>query len=367
MGTDNLALPFIATNQASPEIPANNAINIFDKSINGAATFATADADVTLTALQFIGALVLKFTGVDTSDRNVTIPQLNADGNPLSKMFVVENDTTGGYNLVVTTGAGTTVSIAASDGPTLLHTDGTDVVSLGVRITSLDASLITSGVVALARGGTGVDLSASGGTTKVLAQDGSHVVSARDLVAGDIPNLAASKITTGQLALARGGTGVDLSATGGTTKVLAQDASHVVSARDLIAADLPATAVTAGSYTGADITVDAQGRITAASTGVLGINTQTASYTLVLGDQAKLVRMNVGSANNLTVPLNASVAFPTGTVITVRQTGAGVTTIVATGGVTINSPSSLVLRVQNASVSLVKVASDTWDLSGDTV
>lgn len=37
-------------------------------------------------------------------------------------------------------------------------------------------------------------------------------------------------------------------------------------------------------------------------------NRQTASYTLVLSDADKLVEMNVASANNLTVPLNSSVA-----------------------------------------------------------
>lgn len=86
---------------------------------------------------------------------------------------------------------------------------------------SIPASSIT-GILGLAHGGTGVDLSASGGATKVLAQDASHVVSARDLIAADIPSLDAAKITTGQLALARGGTNADLSATGGTSKFLKQ-------------------------------------------------------------------------------------------------------------------------------------------------
>lgn len=73
----------------------------------------------------------------------------------------------------------------------------------GSDAVSLAASQITSGALALARGGTNADLSASGGTTKILAQDASHVVSARDLVAGDIPNLDAGKITTGTMATAR--------------------------------------------------------------------------------------------------------------------------------------------------------------------
>ncbi len=45
---------------------------------------------------------------------------------------------------------------------------------------------------ALANGGTGVDLSASGGLTKLLAQDAAHVISARDLVGADLPNPSSS-------------------------------------------------------------------------------------------------------------------------------------------------------------------------------
>ena len=99
-------------------------------------------------------------------------------------------------------------------------------------------------VVPLSQGGTNVDLSATGGATKVLAQDASHVVSARDLIAADIPSLDAAKITTGQIALARGGTGVDLSATGSSTAFLAEDASHVVSARSVTDADLSTSDIT---------------------------------------------------------------------------------------------------------------------------
>jgi hypothetical protein len=97
----------------------------------------------------------------------------------------------------------------------------------------------------------------------------------------------------------------------------------------------------------------------------LATNAQTASYTLVLGDKGKLVEMNVATANNLTVPLNSSVAYPTGTQINILQTGAGQTTVVATGGVTINATPGLKLRAQWSSATLIKRATDTWVLVGD--
>jgi hypothetical protein len=94
-------------------------------------------------------------------------------------------------------------------------------------------------------------------------------------------------------------------------------------------------------------------------------NAQTASYTLVLGDKYKIVEMSNASANNLTVPLNATVAYPIGTEINIIQTGAGQTTVVATVGVTINGTPGLKLRTQWSSATLIKRATDTWVLVGD--
>jgi hypothetical protein len=99
---------------------------------------------------------------------------------------------------------------------------------------------------------------------------------------------------------------------------------------------------------------------------VITTNRQTASYTLVLADANKLVEMNVATANNLTVPLNATVAFPVGTQILLSQYGAGQTTVVATGGVTINSSGGkLKLNVQYSGATLIKIATNEWYLFGD--
>ena len=94
-------------------------------------------------------------------------------------------------------------------------------------------------------------------------------------------------------------------------------------------------------------------------------NAQTASYTLVLTDQDKLVEMNAATALNITVPPNSSVAFPTGSQVHVLQVGAGQVTVVAGTGVTVNSSDGLKLRTQWSPATLIKRATNTWVLMGD--
>ena len=94
-------------------------------------------------------------------------------------------------------------------------------------------------------------------------------------------------------------------------------------------------------------------------------NQQTASYTLALTDDGDLVEMNVGTANNLTVPADNGVNFPIGTSIDILQVGAGQTTLVAASGVTINRSTGLKLRTQWSAATLIKRAANTWVAIGD--
>ena len=96
-------------------------------------------------------------------------------------------------------------------------------------------------------------------------------------------------------------------------------------------------------------------------------NEQTGTaYTLVLADSGKIVETNNASANTLTVPPNSSVAFPVGVQITVLQTGAGQTTVVAGSGVTVNSADgNLKITGQWSAATLLKRATDTWVAIGD--
>jgi len=64
-------------------------------------------------------------------------------------------------------------------------------------------------------------------------------------------------------------------------------------------------------------------------------NEQDGNYTLALSDCGGLLRHNSGSAHAWTIPPVASVAFPIGTVIPVRNIGAGTVTLTRGSGVTL--------------------------------
>ena len=93
---------------------------------------------------------------------------------------------------------------------------------------------------------------------------------------------------------------------------------------------------------------------------------KTDSYTLAsLTERDTLVEINKSSATTLTIPTNASVAFPVGTSIDILQTGTGQVTIAGAGGVTVNATPGLKLRTQWSSATLFKRATDTWVVYGD--
>ena len=98
--------------------------------------------------------------------------------------------------------------------------------------------------------------------------------------------------------------------------------------------------------------------------------TQTADYTPVLNDQYQtLVIMNKATAVNFTIPTNASVAYPVGTVITVLNIGAGACTIkaVTSGTTTVLSAGATAAQpsvAQYKSAACVKTATDTWYIVG---
>jgi hypothetical protein len=85
----------------------------------------------------------------------------------------------------------------------------------------------------------------------------------------------------------------------------------------------------------------------------------------VLTDKDKAIESTSASALTFTVPTEASVAFPVGTVITVVQAAAGQLTIAGAGGVTVYGTPGLKLRAQWSTAQLVKRSANVWYLSGD--
>jgi len=95
----------------------------------------------------------------------------------------------------------------------------------------------------------------------------------------------------------------------------------------------------------------------------LTLDRKTASYTLVAGDNNKLIEMNVASANNVTI--NNSV-FTAGNQILVSQYGAGQVTFVAGAGVTLRSPSGkLKLTGQYSLATIIAISATEFYISGD--
>lgn len=96
------------------------------------------------------------------------------------------------------------------------------------------------------------------------------------------------------------------------------------------------------------------------------IDEQASSYTLALTDKNKFIKMTSGSANTVTVPTNASVAFPVGSQIHIIQYGAGKTQILPVAGTpTIYGTPGQFLRAQYSSATLLKCDTNIWMLMGD--
>jgi hypothetical protein len=104
--------------------------------------------------------------------------------------------------------------------------------------------------------------------------------------------------------------------------------------------------------------------------GVEAVNAQVGTtYTFVLTDRDDLVTASNASAQTYTIPLNSSVAFPTGSLVNLIQIGAGQVTVQGAGGVTVASTGGTSTtpktRAQYSVMTLIKAGTDTWYATGD--
>jgi uncharacterized protein (DUF2147 family) len=171
--------------------------------------------------------------------------------------------------------------------------------------------------------------------------------------------------------------------TSSTSTTTAATPNSVKSAFDLAGTAIPKNTVTtagdilyaSGSATVARLAVGATDQVLVVASGApawaykpnVAVNAQTGTaYTIALTDSGKLVELSNAAAITLTVPTNATTAFPTGTQIDLLQTGAGQVTV-GGAGVTLQSEGTkLKLKGQYAAATLIKRATDTWVLIGNT-
>lgn len=94
-------------------------------------------------------------------------------------------------------------------------------------------------------------------------------------------------------------------------------------------------------------------------------NQQADNYTCVIGDRGKLM-VQTGSSKTFTIPANASVAYPVGTVLSFTSLNASVSIAITTDTMYLAGTSTTGTRtlLQRGIATAVKVASTTWFISG---
>lgn len=99
------------------------------------------------------------------------------------------------------------------------------------------------------------------------------------------------------------------------------------------------------------------------------INTQNGDYTLVLLDASKTIhKVSGGSGETITIPANASVAFPTGTLIAVENDGGGTLDIAITSDTLTSSADNTTgtrTLADGGSAVMEKMTSTTWKIAGN--
>ncbi len=300
------------------------------------------------------------------------------DGDPTQALHAATkayvDNVSAGLHIHEAAHAATTDTLAVLSGGSVTYNNGTDGVgatlTLGTALTALDGHNLTNGDRVLVK------------NQANAAHNGVYVrTSSTVLTRADDFNSAA-EIAGGDLVFVENGTLYN-----STSWVVENEVNTVGTDNVLWAQFSGAGTVTGGTnitVTGLQVSVVSNptfANVVTASSGVAfsdgtqtkvgvpsitTISAKTASYTLSsLDERDTIIEISNASATTLTIPANASVAYPVGTTIDIIQTGSGQVTIANAVGVTINATPGLKLRTQWSSATLLKRAENTWLAYGD--
>ena len=313
----DLKIELIGTGEQSGQWGSTTNINLgtaIEEAIVGSAdvSFSTADVTLTLTntnASQAARHIRLNLTGTSGGARNLIL----GSGCQIDKPYIINNGLADTVTVKNTTGTGVAVPAGKS---MWVFNNGTNVVDVTNHITSLTLG----SALPVASGGTGITAFGTGVATAL----GQNVTGSGGIALATSPTISSPTLTTPTLG-------------------------------------------TPASGTLSNCTVDGTDSVGFRNAPT---NSQSTNYTLVLADAGKTILHPISdnSARTFTIPSNASVAYPVGTVVifvnlvnTLTIAINSDTLYLASGSGTAGSRSLASFGVASA----LKVAATTWIISGN--
>lgn len=313
----DLKVELIGTGEQSGQWGSTTNINLgtaIEEAIVGSADVSFSSADVTLTltntnTTQAARHIRLNLTGTSGGARNLIL----GSGCQIDKPYIINNGLADTVTVKNTTGTGVAVPAGKS---MWVFNNGTNVVDVITHLTSLTLG----SALPIASGGTGLTAFGTGVATAL----GQNVTGSGGITLATSPTISSPTLTTPTL-------GTPAS---GTLSNCTVDGTDSVGFRNAPA------------------------------------NSQSTNYTLVLADAGKTILHPISdnNARTFTIPSNASVAYPVGTVVIFVNLANTLTIAInsdtmylAIGGGATGSRSLVSFGVASA----IKVAATTWIISGN--